>query len=153
MQSTSDDSASGGHFTASATLTANFDANLRAADAADTVAANKDGVSIGGKIDGFMTGDVSRIPNWKVTLSYDAMLGDADPGVQFLGAVAPITGPKATTSVGNGWCRARHVGTWSANFYGARMTTMHPTAVVGEFNAAIGGGDIGRISGAFGATK
>ena len=152
MQSTTDDSASGGHFTANATLTANFDANLRAADAADTVAANKDGVSIGGKIDGFMTGDVSR-PNWKVTLSYDAMPdNDADPGVQFLGDVAPITGPGATTKWATGGA-VDGVGTWNANFYGEDDDD-HPTAVVGEFNAAIGGeDDIARISGAFGATK
>ena len=65
MQSTTDDSASGGHFTAAATLTANFDANT------ETVMAvrfpTKLGVSIGGAITDFMTGDVSR-PNWKVTL-------------------------------------------------------------------------------------
>ena len=64
MQSTSDDSASGGHFTAAATLTANFDADT----GTDPNEPNDVGVSIGGSIDNFMTGDVSR-PNWKVTLT------------------------------------------------------------------------------------
>ena len=64
MQSVTDDSASGGHFTASATLTANFDANT----AVDEPNADELGVSIGGAITDFMTGDVSR-PNWKVTLT------------------------------------------------------------------------------------
>ena len=151
MQSTTDDSASGGHFTANATLTANFDANTAVGD----LPANEDGVSIGGKIDGFMTGDVSR-PNWKVTLSYDATLDEAENaatlGVQFLEAVAPITGAGATTKWATGGA-VDGVGTWSANFYGSEKDTDHPTDVTGEFNAAIGGGDIGRISGAFGATK
>ena len=151
MQSTTDDSASGGHFTANATLTANFDANLGTGDG--TV--DKDGVSIGGKIDGFMTGDVSR-PNWKVTLSYDATPDVADSpdtlGVQFLDAVAPITGPGATTKWATGGA-VPSVGTWSANFYGSEKDTDHPTDVTAEFNAAIGGGEIGRISGAFAATK
>ena len=62
MVSTSDNSASGGHFTASATLTANFDANTGIADEP-----NENGVSIGGTITDFMTGATSR-PNWKVTL-------------------------------------------------------------------------------------
>ena len=64
MQSTTDDSASGGHFTASATLTANFDADTDPADDDP----NESGVSIGGTITDFMTGDMSR-PNWKVTLT------------------------------------------------------------------------------------
>ena len=34
-----------------------------------------------------------------------------------------------------------------------KKMTMHPMAAIGEFNAAIGGGDIARISGAFAATK
>ena len=44
-------------------------------------------------------------------------------------------------------------GTWDANFYGSDMDTNHPMAVVGEFNAAIAGGAVGRIQGAYGATK
>ena len=62
--STTDDSASGGHFTAAATLKANFDADSDATDADVDVL----GVSIGGTITDFMTGETSR-PNWKVTLT------------------------------------------------------------------------------------
>ena len=63
MVSTSDNSATGGHFTASATLTANFDASTLH----DAPQDNDNGVSIGGTITDFMTGAASR-PNWKVTL-------------------------------------------------------------------------------------
>ena len=147
MQSTSDDSASGGHFTANATLTANFDANLNAAAGTN----DELGISIGGTINNFMTGDDSR-PNWKVTLSYDHT--DTD-GVQPLENVGPINGVRATTKWETGGA-VDGKGTWNANFYGAvtgTTDTGHPTAVVGEFNAAIGGGEIARISGGFGATK
>ena len=141
MQSTIDDSASGGHFTANATLTANFDAN--ADTSGEAANANELGVSIGGKIDGFMTGDVSR-PNWKVTLT--------TPVATIVGRIA---GAEATTKWSTGGA-VPSVGTWNADFYGAvtgTTDTGHPTAVVGDFNAAIGDGDIARISGAFGATK
>ena len=139
MQSTTDDSASGGHFTAAATLTANFDAHIGAADADDPN--NENGVSIGGAITDFMTGDVSR-PNWKVTLKPLA------PVPNFVG---PITGAMTEWATGGA---VDGKGTWSANFYGEEDDTMHPMAATGEFNAVIGGDDnIARISGAFGATK
>ena len=134
MQSTTDDSASGGHFTAAATLTANFDAST----VPTNPTADENGVSIGGSITDFMTGDVSR-PNWKVTL----------------------TAPDATTEVGSitgaatKWTTGGAVpgiGTWSAEFHGEDDDD-HPMAATGEFNAGIGGGDIARISGAFAATK
>ena len=142
--STTDDSAEGGHFTATATLAVNFDANT----ATDIANPTEDGVSIGGTITDFMTGETSR-PNWKVTLSYD----DAgDDGVQFPTEVKPISGVRATTKWSTGGA-VDGVGTWNANFYGVEDDTMHPMAAIGEFNAAIGRGDIGRISGAFGATK
>ena len=135
MQSTTDDSASGGHFTASATLTANFDADLNPGDEND-----ENGVSIGGAITGFMTGDVSR-PNWKVTLTAPAATA----------TVGPITGAATTWKTGGA---VDGMGEWSANFYGTEDDTMHPMAATGEFNAAIGGDDdIARISGAFAATK
>ena len=132
MQSTTDDSASGGHFTAAATLTANFDA--------DSGGNDENGVSIGGAITDFMTGDVSR-PNWKVTLTAP----DATDNV------GPIADAVATWKTGGA---VDGTGNWSANFYGAEDDTMHPTAATGEFDAAIGGNDdIARISGAFAATK
>ena len=136
MQSTTDDSASGGHFTAAATLTANFDANTAAADQDP----NELGVSIGGAITDFMTGDVSR-PNWKVTLTAPAASN----------AVGPIVDAVATWKTGGA---VDGTGTWSADFYGEEEDTNHPMAATGEFDAAIGGDDdIARISGAFGATK
>ena len=69
IASTTEDSTEGGHFTATATLGVNFDANLGAVDG--TV--DKDGVSVSGTINKFMTGNVSR-PDWTVTLTYDATL-------------------------------------------------------------------------------
>ena len=134
IQSTTDDSASGGHFTAAATLTANFDTNT--APVGDDA---NDNVSIGGTITGFMTGETSR-PNWKVTLT--------TPVAPSLGPIG--TGAITTWSTGGA---APGKGTWSANFYGGEEDTRQPTAAIGEFNAAIGGGDIARISGAFAATK
>ena len=144
MQSTTDDSASGGHFTAAATLTANFDADPNLAEEGNDESA----VSIGGTITDFMTGDVSR-PNWKVTMSYDS---DAAEGVQNDDSVGPINGVGATTTWSTGGA-VDGTGTWNADFYGAEDDTMHPMAAIGEFNAAIGGGEIARISGAFAATK
>ena len=133
--STSDDSASGGHFTAAAKLTANFDAS----NAGEGQPVDDGGVSIGGTITDFMTGETSR-PNWKVTLTTPVTT-----------SVGPIgTDAKTTWSTGGA---VDGEGTWSANFYGAEEDTMHPTAAIGEFNAAIGGGAIARISGAFAATK
>ena len=138
IQSTTDDSASGGHFTAAAKLTADFDAST------DAEMPNTDGVSIGGTVTDFMTGDVSR-PNWKVTLK-------AVDDVPM--EVGPITDAETVWSTGGA---VDGKGTWSANFYGEEEDTMQPTAAIGEFNAAIGGGEIentiARISGAFAATK
>ena len=137
MQSTSDDSASGGHFTAAATLTANFDANT------DTTGENpnESGVSIGGAITDFMTGDVSR-PNWKVTLTGPAMVPEN----------IPVGGVEGTTSWTTGGA-VPGTGEWSAVFYGG-MADDQPAAATGEFEAAIPvTGEIARISGAFGATK
>ena len=134
--STTDESASGGHFTANATLMANFDAST------DPVEANTDGVNIGGTITDFMTGDVSR-PSWKVTLTSPATVPTtiADDGA--------TTGLTSWDTGG----AVKGAGTWNAIFYGGAMEADQPTAATGEFNAAIGGGDIGHISGAFGATK
>ena len=71
MQSTTDDSASGGHFTANATLTANFDAD----NTPDSGDGNDElGVSIGGTITDFMTGDVSWTLLTKVETSCDRIL-------------------------------------------------------------------------------
>ena len=132
IASTTDDTTEGGHFTATATLTANFDANTQMPDT--------DGVSIGGKITNFMTGDVSR-PNWNVTLK---------PLAEVPGSVGRIDGAATEWSTGGA---LKGIGTWDADFYGEEADTMHPMAATGEFDAAIANGEVGRISGAFAATK
>ena len=137
MQSTSDDSASGGHFTAAATLTADFDADT----GTDPDTPNELGVSIGGSITDFMTGDVSR-PNWRVKLT----------GPETVPATIEDAGVEGTTSWTTGGA-VPGTGTWNAIFYGG-MPEDQPAAAAGEFDAAIpASGEIGRISGAFGATK
>ena len=80
---TTEDTAEGGHFTASAMLTADFDANA----AADTTTAASDmlGANITGTIDGFRTGGTSRAA-WKVTFeTEDQQTGDA--GMQYFNAL------------------------------------------------------------------
>ena len=137
IASTTDDTTEGGHFTATATLTANFDADTTPDEGGN----NKLGVSIGGKITNFMTGDVSR-PNWNVTLKPLATVPQS---------VGPIKNAVTEWSTGGA---LKGEGTWDANFYGEEADTMHPTAATGEFNAAIpASGEVGRISGAFAATK
>ena len=69
IASTTEDTTDGGHFTATATLGVDFDANTlpTMADAE----ANKNGRERQrNSINNFMTGDVSR-PDWTVTLTYD----------------------------------------------------------------------------------
>ena len=137
MQSTSDDSASGGHFTATATLTADFDANTAPAEDLP----NESGVSIGGSITDFMTGDVRR-PNWRVKLT------GPDP----IPTTIEAAGVAGTTSWTTGGA-VPGTGEWNAIFYGGMMGDQ-PAAAAGEFEAAIPDtGEIARISGAFGATK
>ena len=136
MQSTSDDSASGGHFTATATLTADFDASSDPVSSPDDTSA----ISIGGTITNFMTGDVSR-PNWKVKLTAPDAATDI-----------PVGGVSGETSWTTGGA-VSGTGEWNAIFYGG-MPDDQPAAAAGEFDAAIpASGEIGRISGAFGANK
>ena len=147
IASTTEDTTEGGHFTATATLGVDFDAdeNNNPEDGND-----KFGVSVSGAITGFMTGDTSR-PNWKVTLTFD---GDTSTdGVQTSGTLTPmISGADATTKWTTGGA-VDGMGTWEATFHGEEEETTHPTSVEGTFNAAIAGGTVGRIAGAFGATN
>ena len=148
IQSTTEDSAEGGHFTASATLVANFDADLDGDDT--TVDNNESGVSISGTINDFMTGAVSR-DNWKVTLMpFDTDTADTADGLQTPAEVGDITGAPAVWDTGGA---VDGMGTWDASFYGEEDETDHPMAATGEFDAQIGDGDIATISGAFAATK
>ena len=149
IASTTEDRTEGGHFTATATLGVDFDANT--ADIGEAGYPNKDGVTVSGSITDFMTGATSR-PSWKVTLTYDG--GDADEmGVQPSDMLPQmITGPEAETKWTTGGA-VDGTGTWEAMFHGSEKDTGHPMAVVGTFNAEIGDGDIGQIQGAYGATK
>ena len=116
----------------------------------DSDANDKMGVSVSGTIDDFMTGDVSR-PDWTVTLTYDAdtstdgaQIGDELP--------AAIMGEGAVAKWETGGA-VDGEGAWDATFSGSEKDTTHPLAVVGTFNAEIADGAVGRIQGAFGATK
>ena len=155
IASTTEDRTEGGHFTATATLGVDFDANT----AAPGDDANKNGVTVSGSITDFMTGATSR-PSWKVTLTYDG--NDGVEGVQpSMMLPTTFTDADAGTEAKTKWTTGGAVdgmGTWEATFHGSEKDTGHPMAVVGTFNAAIGGGAIGdgaigRIQGAYGATK
>ena len=165
MASQTDDTYEGGHFTAMATLTVDFDADNTPA----TVANDRDGVAISGMIDNFRTGDVSR-PDWSVKLMVD---NDDDDDTPMAPVGSLVRGPDAdnTFRMLTEWSTGAAqtgTGTWTADFYDGRAppapagtnignepdNTMLPMAVVGTFNAHVGGtgaGAVGRIQGAFGA--
>jgi hypothetical protein len=150
MKSLHEDTVTGGHWTANASLTANFDANTADAD----VAADTNGVMISGMIDDFMTGDTAR--DWTVTLmavdtNVDAV-GDpaGSPGIQSPSTLAEYTAGDAANPVAS-WDFGGSVdgmGNWSAAFHGPTATD-EPTAITGEFNAMVDG--FAQINGAFGA--
>ena len=144
IASTTENSTEGGHFTATATIGVDFDVNNAEADADP----NDDGVTISGMITDFMTGDTSR-PNWRVNLIADNN-DDDDDDLAPLGALAAVLDANTRTTWSTGGA-VDGTGTWEAAFHGAQDDTMHPMAVTGTFNAAIAGGDVGRIQGAFGA--
>ena len=147
MVSTTDDRAEGGHFTARATLVANFDADSDGV-LTPNEAREVDGVSIRGTIDNFVTGGDTSRDTWKVTL----MPVDTDTidGLQTPTQVVPITAGVTEWTTGGA---LKGAGSWTANFYGTEAETNHPMAATGEFDAAIGGGEVARVSGAFAATK
>ena len=172
MASAAEDMYEGGHFTATATLMVDFDADLVPASADGSTGAgnDRDGVSLSGTIDNFMTGDTPR-DNWSVTLTADGTpdlpdMVDTTGGVQAMSSLddsdASMTTEWSTGAAQTG------TGTWTAMFYGGdsngaaandlMSNTAHPTAVIGTFNAHIGTDDadtgaIGRLQGAFGANK
>ena len=125
------DTAHGGHFTAKATLTANFD-----------VGDGTDASTISGSISDFRLGDDGMDPNWTVTLSTsgvtDAGLAARDAAVMTQWAV--------------GTSKADMAGGWEAQLYadtGAERNDNLPTGVSGAFDAQFG--EQGRMLGAFGA--
>ena len=157
--STSDATYEGGHFTAMATITADFDADLTPA----TPANDRGGISLSGMIDNFMTGDMSR-PDWMVKLMVDGNTGD--DGTTPTPAPVPFEtlvgdADSAMTTEWSTGAAANGTGTWTADWYGGGDdgASDAPNAVVGTFDAHIGGdgtmddGAVGRLQGAFGAKR
>ncbi len=133
VKSTVTDTAEGGHFTASATIVANFEAGT-----------GEDEISIRGTIDDFMTGDTAR-PNWSVELKVANQTGG---GALTAVSVTTVDDDNNATWKTGGAVNGR--GGWSATFYGMGDDD-EPTAVTGQFNATIP--NIAKIDGAFGASK
>ena len=165
LPSTTDDTYEGGHFTAMATIEADFDVD---SGNADTAPGNqRDGIKLSGMIDNFMTGDVSR--DWTVKLMVDgngsvSNVADRTPlvmdPVANLGSAAGGLWPSSMPP------HSQLNGPWAALPRKPRAsgppcsiikaepvspaTTAIPDAVTGTFDAA---GDLGRLRGAFGANK
>ena len=139
----SEDTAEGGHFTASAMLKANFDAATDEAGAPP----NMNGLKVTGMIDNFMTGDMSR-PGWQVELTSGDTAPD-DPGMQNYADLETADMVMGSTKWSRGGTAMPGAGSWEAMFYGG-MTNDFPDAVAGTFNAS---SSTGRISGAFGAME
>ena len=160
LPSTEADTYEGGHFTAKATITADFDADA----SIDTASNDKAGISLSGKIDNFMTGDTSH--DWTVKLMVDGNGMDdeaptplvMDPlsnlGSESGGALAPDGDAALTTEWSMGAGAVTVDGTWEPTFhhkpFPTGVTTGIPDTVTGTFNAM---GDSGNLQGAFGANK
>ena len=127
--------AEAGHFTAAATLTANFDAEAVTGDG-DTIG------NISGMVTDFeLSGEVNSSA-WKLTLG-----------------TAPLSSSVATfsgkTDVDFGGGKETGIGDWQGSFYndtvtGADATDDAPGTVAGTFSAVTGGAS---LLGGFGATK
>ncbi len=138
MNRGADQYATGGHWTADATLVANFE-DPTAADAAARVSAAG---SITGTIDNFMAGGESM--DWSVKLNSTAIEIAAD--------AADFTGDTVWTV---GGADGAEGGSWEGAFYD--QTTPEdggnnvPSTVAGEFQAVYG--SVGHMVGAFGANN
>ena len=122
------DTAHGGHFTAKAELTADFDTEM-----------------MSGSISDFQIGDDGMDPGWTVTLSAAAI--DNDGAVARLAATE--TNRNVTWAVGGN--KASAAGGWEAQLSntGPKRNDNLPTGVSGAFDAMFG--EQGRMLGAFGA--
>ena len=150
LPSTTDDTYEGGHFTAMATITADFDVD----DTPDTADNDRAGIELSGMIDNFMTGDVER--SWTVDLMADGDNAATAEGMQPVNNLAADL-DETTVSLTTEWSMGGAVnatGTWDPTFYHegdtAPTDATAPMAVTGTFDAS---GDIGRLQGAFGANK
>ncbi len=156
IASTTDQSYEGGHFTAMATIEADFDVDDDIA-----VGNQRDGIMLSGMIDNFMTGDVSR-PDWMVKLMADGNIpndGDAEDAVAMAAGLQPVenlfeldmaTDVLLSTEWTVGTAQVG-VGTWVPTFFGPETGMGHPKAVTGTFNASLDAAS--RLYGAFGANK
>ena len=118
-----------GHFNATATLTANFDI---------TAVGDLPGKSIDGSVTGFEQ-DGESLGTWKVSLN-----------------AAPINTNgsfTAMTDMNFGGATSLGAGNWQGQFYGPGATPAddHPSTAAGTFDAVVG--DVGYVTGAFGAQK
>ena len=125
-----EDTAHGGHFTAKATLTADF---------ADADAAGR----ISGSISDFQIGDDGMDPNWTVTLSATNLAAG--------GTAARLAADSHNVTWAAGSGKADPAGSWQARFSdsGASRNDNLPTGVAGAFNTEFG--EQGQMVGAFGA--
>ena len=161
LPSPTDDTYEGGHFTAMATITADFDADLSTGGTNDF-----SGIALSGMIDNFMTGDTPR-PNWMVKLMADSQKDS--PGLQPLANLSAdnfgaLHADTDNHKLATEWSMGTAVkidGTWRPRFYhgddnpdttGVQAPTdpTVPMAVVGTFDAISGAG---KLEGAFGAIK
>ena len=123
------------------------------------MAMTKDGVSVSGMISDFMTPNGAK--DWTVELMANDTNNTAADGVQTplnlqnivserTDAPAPLTDAMTKWDTGGA---VPGTGVWNAQFWGIEKDTSHPKAITGEFDAAISGGTVGQIVGAFGANK
>ena len=110
---------------------------------------DREGITLSGMINNFMT-DGTAQSGWMVELMADSDTEtDAMDSYANLGTTALESGLSTEWSTGG---IVKGKGMWSPTFYGETDAGM-PMAVVGTFDAAIGGGDVARLQGAFGANK
>ena len=147
-----EDTASGGHWTATARLTANFAADLDLAAAGN----DEDGVSVSGTISGFMVDGTSESA-WNVTLSAADLNGDTD-GLQVMISTAPAATADGAISGTTAWSRggaASGTGEWDYTFHGptgdATDGWLEPAAITGDFNSSVG--NRAYIEGSFAAQR
>ena len=132
-----ENSATSGHFTADANLTAHFGQTV---DDTDTPMNEADRIapyllnSISGTINNFMLSDHDEGPGWSVSLEQAATDGTG-------------TDPHVDNGVAKG---GGDDGSYTATFHGPTTDDTQPHTVVGEFNAFFSNGS---VAGGFGASK
>ena len=148
MKSLLEDVTTGGHWTASAELTANFDADSDP----DVDGNDENGVMVSGMITDFMTGDTAQA--WTVKLMADGDLtADGIQPADDLSEVIDGTAGRRTTEWDFGGS-VKAAGSWTPTFHGADAAltadTDLPMAVTGTFDAMVSG--LAQISGGFAAS-